>query len=617
MAFACASPVESASLPAERPAPTRHEGRPVANPAPQPQPAQEATLPAPRDNGIVGCTAAASDGCFAPLAEADKPTREVALWAIRDVLGVGGLVHALSAARKLDAGTDWYFQKTVFDLIEGYADPRGADALAGYLTAPHPLYFETRAALALAALGDLRAVPALAKRLRKSPLDVYHDDVAWERELRLSDDERVQSARRLADLAMMHTEALAVLRRQAEDALVAWLVELPAPHANGLRALAAMRSRKMLPRLRRWANPTVPLPHVGQPPPMQEEWIIAQAALRYAGMSRDEASWSVFERMLKLRPREVDVTMDALYTNRAAILGMSLRAVGVGAADGLSEWGDHRAYAPLLEYVKDPMNNEQSRFAACKALGWVAARSDVTELVAAAVSYASPSKEDETRRLCLLDALLQRPGNGSANAVMALFDPAAPAEELAQVARIVAKSGIDGALEQTLLRQVQNPNLAPFATLALMLGGTRETATRAVQAYTGGSRALARVWAGSFDSVFDEDLAHGVLFRAVDNATGLAGVVVRGERQTFARDLLGIRLRELRLDNGPHTLTRVRLRCSLYDLARGTDPERAGAAIRTLGLLDEQGVLAALAGLPPPRGDWARAAARGSRSPAP
>src|SRR5262245_38064301 len=63
--------------------------------------------------------------------------------------------------------------KKVLGELDRLNDPRAADALAAYAPrAPHP-YFETRAALALAALGDSRAVPFLARRLTLDPLRIY------------------------------------------------------------------------------------------------------------------------------------------------------------------------------------------------------------------------------------------------------------------------------------------------------------------------------------------------------------------------------------------------------------------------------------------------------------
>src|SRR5687767_15510394 len=93
--------------------------------------------------------------------------------------------------------------------------------------------------------------------------------------------------------------------------------------------------------------------------PMPEEWVIAQSAMRYVGWIKDQRSYSVLEKALTARPKELDVTMDGLMVGGVAILGMTLRAIGVGAADGMSEWRDHKSFKPLFDYINEPKNNEQ------------------------------------------------------------------------------------------------------------------------------------------------------------------------------------------------------------------------------------------------------------------
>src|ERR1700759_5642932 len=151
-----------------------------------------------------------------------------------------------------------------------------------------------------------------------------------------NNNERVVASRILADLAAMYPDKRADIRDQSEDAVIFWIHEMPSPHANGMRALAAMESKKDIAALRKWANPSKPLPLEGQQPPMPEEWVIAQSALRYVGWLKDQRSWSVLEKALTARPKEDDVTMDGLMVGGIAILGMTLRAIGVGAADGFS-----------------------------------------------------------------------------------------------------------------------------------------------------------------------------------------------------------------------------------------------------------------------------------------
>ena len=125
----------------------------------------------------------------------------------------------------------------------------------------------------------------------------------------------------IADLAVMHPDKHEYLQKEGEDAVIFWIHEMPSPHANGLRALAAMGSTKDITAFRKWADPAKPLPLEGQQPPFPEEWVIAQSAMRYVGWLKDEQSWGVLERSLTRRDPKLDVTMDGLMAGGLAILG--------------------------------------------------------------------------------------------------------------------------------------------------------------------------------------------------------------------------------------------------------------------------------------------------------
>jgi hypothetical protein len=120
--------------------------------------------------------------------------------------------------------------------------------------------------------------------------------------------------------------------------------------------------------------------------------VIAQSALRYLGWMKDEPSWNVLIKGLTMKPPELSVTMDSLMVGGVAILGMSLRAIGVGSSHGLSEWGDNRAFQPLLDYIEDPKQNDQSRLDACAALAWVATDEDIVTVAKKIQEYSGLEK---------------------------------------------------------------------------------------------------------------------------------------------------------------------------------------------------------------------------------
>ncbi|HYO95110.1 MAG TPA: HEAT repeat domain-containing protein, partial [Polyangiaceae bacterium] len=558
----------------------------------------------------------ARDPLVSALKIADKDSRKKYLEALRDGIGTEGLVLALASSSD-EEKLAWYQTKQVFDMIhdpknggQGLNDPGGANALYDYIESKPHVHYQWRAAVALAAIGDVRAVPTLARRLRMDPLKIYSDQRDWEMELKRDDNERVIASRMIADLAVMHPDKRPLIAEQSEDAVIFWIHELPSPHANGLRALAAMESTKDLAALRKWANPKVPLPKEGQQPPMPEEFVIAQSALRYVGWIKDPPSWPVLEQAIRARPPEYDVTMEGLMQGGLAILGMSLRAVGVGAADGFSEWGDHKAFKTLLDYIVEPKNNEQSRMSACAALAWVAKPEDFLEIAKKIQEYSGAEKSDQFRRACLLETLIQRPVPGTAAALLSLMTEQSGLETRHQVARAIAKGGFDASVEAKLFEMMGNEVLMNDAALALILGGSSETAARAVAQYGTKHKAalddLGELWYRSFGYWSIEDLESGLLFKYVDNADAISRVSINLTPQEWARVMLMRQLDNLVFDNGPHSFTRVVLRQKLSEMARGSDAAKRDGAVRTLKFMKEQGVLLALRDETGPVGQLAR-----------
>jgi HEAT repeat protein len=555
------------------------------------------------------------------LRGADKESRGKYLEALRDGIGTKGLVLALDSVSQDDPERAWFQTKQIFDLIEGSKesnthglnDPRGGDTLAQYIDKKPHIHWQTRAAIALAKIGDLRAVPTLARRLRMDPLKIYSDDTDQEMLLKRDDNERVVASRMIADLAVLHKDKAEQIRNEAEDAVIFWLHELPSPHANGLRALAAMGSTKDIEALRKWANPSAPLPKQGQQPPMPEEWVIAQSALRYVGWLKDENSWTVLTDMLKKRPHDIDATMDSLLQGGLAILGMTLRAVGVGAADGLSEWGDPKAFPLLLDYIEDSKNNEQSRMSACAALAWVAKPEDMITVAKKIQEYSKPDKKSQTIRSCLLETLVTRPVPGTAGALLTLLTPDQELDTRHQISRAIGKAGLTPDVEAKLFEMQKNEQLLTDATLALVLGGAPETAARAIAYYGNKDEKSRKPALDEFQDLYfrtfgywsTEDLEKGRIFRWVDGAVAISRVEIAMTPQEWARVLLEKQFDNLHFDNGPHSFTRVVLRSRLMDMAKGTDEAARAGAIRTLKFMKEQGVLLALRDEPGKTGELA------------
>ena len=524
--------------------------------------------------------------------------RQAYLEALRDGVGTAGLVMALDTIDTDDKNKAWARTDQVFKMIEELADPNGGDALAAYLkTNPHP-HWAFRAARALASIGDLRGASTFAFRLRADEQRIYSDATDGELLLKRNNNERAEAARMLADLALLHPEAHEQLRDDSEDALIFYLHDNLAPHANGLRALAQMESTKYMDDLRKWSFPTDPLPLEGQQPPMPREWEIAQSALRYIGLAKQDRDWANLEKQFSRRPAKLDVTMDALLEGGASLLGMVLRAVGVGAAHGLAEWGDPKAFAALTKYIEEPLDNDQSRMVACESLAWVASDEQMAEVAEKIQKYSGAEKADQFRRECFLATLVRRPIEGTSTALLSLMTPEASMNVKAQVARAIGKAGVNEQIEGKLFEMLKDDRVNIYAALALMLGGSTDVASRTIAALAGvpneSIEELQKLWYNTFGYWSREELDQGLLYRYIDNAVAMSHVEIDKMTQDWPTIQLKRQLDLLQFDNGPHSFTRVVLRSRLNEMARGSDEKLRAGAIRALLFMSERGSLMAL-----------------------
>jgi HEAT repeat protein len=532
------------------------------------------------------------------LAHADKDNRQKFLEALRDGIGGEGLVIALGSVSKDKIETTWHQNKQLFDMLRKIADPRQSNALVQYLgTKPH-IHWETEAALRLAEVGDLRAVPYLASRMRLDPLKVYSDSNDYERMQKRDDNARVVGARMLADLAVIHPEALADIRAKAEDAMIFWLHDKPEPHANGLRFLAAAGSTKDIDAMRKWANPTVGLPKEGQQPPLPREWEIAQSALRYVGWLKDQPSWGVLEKDFTRRDKKTDVTMDSMMGGGLALLGMTLRAINVGASDGFAQWGDPKAYPILTKFIEDEQENEQGRIEACFALSWVSTDENMSDLVKRIEKFKGKEPKKQFIRGCYLEALLHRPVAGTSAGLVEMIDKDTDVEVRHQIARAIGFGGFDDKVQAVLFKKMEDVDMRNDSALAIILGGTIDAATKAVAMYADYPKEaldeLKDVYYRSFGYWSDDDFVKGRLYKWVDTAEAIARIKVKDTLQDWTRLRLQAQFENLDFDNGPHSMTRVVLRYRIMEDAKKGDSAKKKLAIQTLKFMKEQGSLMAL-----------------------
>lgn len=524
--------------------------------------------------------------------------RKEYLEALRNGIGTKGLVVALDTVGAEKKTHEWHQREQIWRHIDELNDPSGADALADMLNQDLHPHWSYRVGKALASVGDMRGVAPLVTRLRQQTEKIYSDETDQEQLLKRNNNERVEAARLLADLAVIHPDKLDELREKSEHAVWSWMNSLPMPHANGLRALTRMKSTLHKAKLREWADPAEPLPLEGQQPPMPDAWVIAQSALRYLGMQNDPGDFQILEKQLKRKDPELTITMEALHGGGLAILGMSLRAIGVGASQGLSEGRNKEGFEPLLRYIEDEKENDQSRQHACAALAWVSDDDGMVKVAEKIQEYKGDAPADQFRRACFLETLVQRPIPGTASALLPLLRPEAEFETRHQVARALGKSGLTPDVEAKLFEMLKDQALQLDAALALMLGGSTETASRALATLADAPPEalleLQEMWYKSFGYWSIQDLEEGHIFRFVDNAVASSRVEIRDASQDWVTAQLVRQFDNLLYDNGPHSFTRVVLRSKLMQMAKGSDAEKRAGAIRTLKFMNEQGMLLSL-----------------------
>ncbi len=539
----------------------------------------------------------AMDPMIDTLKRAGKDDRQAFLEALRDGIGGVGLVLALPSVSQESYQLTKVQTQQIFNMLRQLADPRAADGLVKYLETAKPLpHFAYEAAMRLAEVGDPRAARFLGDRLKLNATKIYDKDK--DPELVRDDNERIYSARMLADLAVLHPTKAAELRAGAEDGAIIWSHEFPQPHANAMRFLAAAGSTRFLPDLRAWANPKTPLPKDGDQGAFPMEYATAASALRYLGWTKDESSWGTLDKQLNRKDPKDDITQEGLVGAGITMRGMVLRGIEVGAAQGFAQWGDRRAFPLLFKLIDDEKQHEDIRLESCRAMSWVGTDEDMKTVLAKAKTVTSPDAKKQFLRGCHMEALIRHPLPGSAAELLPMLTKDQDLPVRRKIARAIAWAGVDAATEKALFEKMKDSALMNDAALAIILGGSGEAAARAVAMYNNAPQEalddLKDQYFDAFGYWSDDDLAKGRIARWVNNANAIAKTRVRDSLQEWARLRLGAQFNNLEYDNGPHSMTRVVLRYRLADMARKGDAATKAGAIEILKFMQEQGTLMAL-----------------------
>jgi hypothetical protein len=327
---------------------------------------------------------------------------------------------------------------------------------------------------------------------------------------------------------------------------------------------------------------------------------------------QDQQSWDLLTRQLGRRPEKVDATMDSLLQGGLAVLGMTLRAIGVGSSDGLAQWGDPKAYDVLVKHIDDKQNNEQSRYEACFAVGWVATDEKMKDIVKKIHELDKPDKQTQINRACYLEALLRKPVPGATAGLVDLINDKLELEVRHQAARAIGFGGMTQQTQQQLFDKLKDPAVRDDAALALLIGGDPDTVRRMMATYNdadvGAMETLKVIYNQTFGYWSDKNYENGDVARWIENAQQASRVKVRDALQDWPKLILSRAIQGIDYDNGPHSVTRVQMRIRLWRDAKSADEKKRKQAIIILKFMNEKGVLMALKSEAGPSQDLARQA---------
>jgi len=564
------------------------------------------------------------------LRKADPDSRQKFLEALRDGIGGVGLVLALDTVVTDKEERQWFQTKQLFELLHIIGDPRIGDALVSWVerAKPHP-HWKAEAGIALAEIGDLRGAKYIAERMNVGPEEIYQKEKIWQSDkgghLLKGDEQRTVAGRMLADLTAIHPTKAAELKQLAEDAVLKWSTDRKQPSANALRFLAGVRSEKSLTDLRKWSFPDTKLPLEGAQPPIPFEFETAAGALRYMGAMRDEQSKTkLLEQFDRKKDKKMDITQEGLNGAGLAVLGMVLRGLAVGAAEGITEWGPDLAkdsVDKLIEFSEDKSWHEDARERACSAVGWIADDAGIKKVIEKFGKYsASKDAKDQVIAACFAVTLTRRPQAAALPLLVDALDSKLEVGVRNYIARAIGVTGLKGNTTEVekLFKKLGDPELRNYAALALIMGGDADIASRAVATYGAPDSQVAledlkTLYFNAYGYWSDKDVENGNLYRWVENAEALRRVKIGDAPQEWARELLKRQFDNLTFNNGPHSETKPVLLFRLFNAAKSGDAATKVNAIRTLkfigtgnlGITGAQGMLMALKDQPADTGELA------------
>jgi HEAT repeat protein len=429
-------------------------------------------------------------------------------------------------------------------------DPRAADALAA-LVATDDSDLKFTAAIALAALGDARSVPALLQF------------AAGEDES--NSDASIQALRELhsPDAA---AGLLELLPPSCPDELDSESDPKCFRQAAVLRALGASGNqdagRRIMDALTGVDSPA--------------------AAMALAELNYEPG----FRAVLELAERPADIDMAATEAGQRSLTNEDLLRNRRGAVQALGRYGRPEAIDPLKTIVDDDHDDYEIRAFAAASLGMVADAETLAAVIAKAQDEATP----EHVRYYYVQALWQKPQPALNEPLLGLIRSNAP-DALRLAAGVALGYAGDPANDAALLELIANENTRTPAGFAVVLGGTPAQAEALAAALEDDRNAREDIQNGVnsdsndwFNQITNQMFESGAIWRRAAVSHRLSEL---NHGYAWQKFVAALKSGWSGLDGVPSHVIRQRL----YAALTGEDAGRRVLAAKLLGTMQEFGLL--------------------------
>lgn len=465
------------------------------------------------------------------LLQKNPSMRQGVLDAIARSTGAPDMAKLLGGTSSVD------LKRSLVSLLRDSHDPRVADTFTGLL-GDQDTEIRLTAALALAELGDARAIPALLEAAKAEDRTVALDAL----------------------------DALALVGKpQVADALIPLLKDNPGRKASLLKAIGKSGSSS--------AGAAVMKELVGDD---MEAAAFALADLKY------EPAYAKLLAQLK-RPPNVDFSRPSMPTEEI----VRNREIAIRA---LGRYEKPAAVAPLMTIIEDSLDSEKLRTVAGSVLGQLADEKTLGTII----DKAKSGGLDQTTRSMYVQGLWQADAQAMSGQLADLLQPSQPAE-VRRSAALALGYAADPANDQLIVDLLKGAETRREAAFAIILGGS-SIAAEELYRQLEKDRDLREVLQDAlmaddsefFNLLTARHFANGQIFRRL----AVADALRKGKGElTFSYPWTQIIARLKTGWSGPGGLTPREVRTKLYESLRAREPSKRRLAAEALGAMGERGLL--------------------------